>query len=246
MLVKHEIRNMIATLGSDNLFMAFSEAVDLFHDSKEVYRVLLKLRSGEMDGMDAADEVEDFSALTVTNLNLFCMWRSSTNMLINRYLDRVFANLKVYSKNLSMASDCLFNILPEELDHLIQQTYNIVSGMVFFCVFEFDILDVLGDSGDIDEVLHNYCARNCIEPKHLAEEFKAATEEFRLKFDVFDSFPELENPFMKIMGPSIVGVDDTLLTLDMVRDVLDGTLSPEGLVEQLNALDEDQEAATNG
>lgn len=241
MLQKHEVCSLIHGITNQELVGLFKEAATLIKDVRVVWSELQSYQRGETEDWDLVDALEPYANVEIDNIAKFHAWKSSNDDIVNRYLDRVYYTIPVYAERLSYAIDCVFQLTDEEIENLIRCAYDVISGMVFLLVSEFGLYEYgtgTADDGDpdIDEVFNEYCKSTMTNPAEFVKSMLAAAEEFRVKINLFDSYPEYENLFYAAMGPDIIAVDPELLTVDMVAAVVTGEISPEELIAQLNAI----------
>lgn len=235
MLTKHEIFKDVHGVEIGTVSAALEEALTICGDAKYIREMLVQFQNGDIDEFELMDEITSYAVFDYNNLSVCKTCAASVNQVVNKYLKQVLANLGVFSENLSCATDCVFQIGDDELQTLIDQAYNVVSGMVFFVMVEFNVFSLIGATTsdyEIDEVFDGYCRKNQLDPIAEADKLLALSKEYKMRIDLFDSCPELEDQFYIIMGPNVIGIDFSMLTLDMVRDVLSGDITPEELVAQ--------------
>lgn len=242
-LLKHDTSSLIGSIERKALEDSFAEALTLLRDAKTVYNTIRSLEHKTIDFMDATDKLEDYTGVDVHNLDVFRVLKSSLSETINKYLERVFIDIDVYSRTLNAAVDCMFALQPNEIEYLEQKAYNVVSGMTFFCSFEFDMLGIISSAEEgaeaVDEVVQVYCRRTGETALTIAKEIQTAMKEFKINFDVFDAFPELEEQFFNVMGPNITAVDPVMLTMELVQAVINGEITPELLIKEMQEVSDD-------
>ena len=243
MLNKHDVSILALCFERDSLISALTEAYQVVQNCKNIESTIKEYTEGSIDEFDVIDTIQDCSSFDLTDLEKFKTYRCSKKLIVNKYLVRVFSDVETLLKKLKRAEDASFCITDDEVKDIQDSIYKVISGMIFFILVEFDVFDCLNDNGDvvldsIDEIVVSYCQRYCKEPKDFLTELCNDSKVYTLKFDVFDSNPELELPFQQVMGPSIVGVDEEQLTLDIVKKVIAGDISPEDLVASMMSTSE--------
>ena len=242
-LKKHYLSEFAGTVPREFVVNSFREAVDLMQDCRKVYQLLQKYEDGEFDEFDLTDEVGLYSSFYVSDLQMYCHCLCSTSVMVNKYMKRTMEQYVSFSENLNKAIKACFCINEDEIKVLLSQAYNVISGVSFFCMVEFNLFDSIPDTGDVvemDEIAFSYCRLTNKDPNDFVRECHEFATSFRPKFDVFDSYPELELEFQKVMGPNIIGVNEEYLTLEMVKEVLSGVTSPEQLVATVARLEEEE------
>lgn len=231
-LVKHEVSSLSGEVAREAIVSTFEEAVTLYHDCKHIYDALNEYKVAGGDELDLMDEVEPYKAFHLTSLAWFSSCKCSKNILVNKYLERVFCTISAFERNLSLAVDAAFCIQDDELDLLVKQSYDVVAGAIFFCLVEFDLFSNIDDekTAEVDEIVVSYCQRRMASLSDLQKELIEASKQFHPKFDVFDANPEYEDEFQKIVGPAIVGIDESCLTTELVKQVILGEITVEELM----------------
>lgn len=240
-LVKHETSTLIVTFSRESTVAAFEEAISLYRNCKFVYETLVDFVVNNGDEFDLLDALEPYSSFDVSNLSKFRTFKCSKSGMVNKYLDRVFEELSAFKKNLDAAIDASFCISKEELDLLMKQAKQVTAGMIFFALVEFHMFDAVKDDDSVhaenlDEIIDTYCQKTRMDANTLISGIIEDSKIYKLRFDVFDSYPELEELFQKYMGPNILGVDESMLTIEMARQVVNGEITPEALVEMMASL----------
>lgn len=230
MIKKHETLKDIGSVGVDRLLACLEEATRLAHDSEEVYKILTSFKEGELYEDDAVEELEVYTKFPSVNLGYFHSWKCSHYTTVNKYLDDVVERIKVAEKNLNIAIDLMLAIKPEELDSLIKQIYDLTSGLYYFIVKEFDLEDAVTGSEDQDEIVNKYCSKKRYEYKDFATKMVVKSREFRLRVDLFDEFPQYEDAFYDAVGSDIISIDQSKLTLEMLKQLLYGEITVEELI----------------
>lgn len=244
MLIKHEIFKDVHAVEMGTVSAALEEALTICKDVQYIRTKLIELQDGEIDEFELMDEITSYAVFDYSNLSVCKTCAVSVNQIVNKYLKQVLTGLSTFADNLSCATDCVFQIEEDELQTLISQAYNVISGMIFFVLVEFNIFSLTGETTadyDIDEVFDGYCRKNQLDPVTEADKLLTLSKEYKMKIDLFDSCPELEDQFYVVMGPNVIGIDFSLLTLDMVHSVIAGDVTPEQLVAEFLSLTESEE-----
>mgnify|MGYP004630129371 CR=1 FL=1 len=247
-LAKHNVSSIAVGFPRDVLVSALSEAINLINDCKVMRETLQNLKDGKADEYDVADLLEDYSIFGTESLSVYRQCNTSDKIEVNKYLNRVFTDLEVLKKRLNSAIDVMCCIEKDEIESLMKSLYKVISGFLYFVLIEFNVFECLSENGtvkddaEVDEILASYCKRENTAVGKLVDQLYGLSKEFVPKLDIFDSYPELEEPFQSIMGPSSACLDEKFLTLDMIKQVIDGTLSPDDLAQTILAMEieEDQ------
>lgn len=241
MLIKHEIFKDVHPIEMSTVSAAMEEARVLISDIEQIRDSILSFRAGDMDEFELVECTEPYAIFNYSNLSLFNASVASVNQIVNKYLGQVLAKLVTFRDNLNKATDCVFQLEDDEFTALIDQAYDVISGFVFFVLVEFGVFAVADGSTDIDEVFDGYCRKHMLDPKEEATKLKELSNEYRMRVELFDACPEIEELFYVIMGPDVIGVDFTKLTLDMAHDVVTGVITPAQLIAQLQDSDDEED-----
>lgn len=246
-LVKHEVSTLLAVPSQDMMVDTFAEAFDCLNNAKSIYQITkqyLEMGEGAWDSFDLWDDLEPFCTFFTENLEKYSRFMCSKSYMINKYTARVLSNEAGLVEAFEKATCASFCITDAELQIISNFAYKVASGMIFFLISEFNVFDMITDSGfsedEVDEILALFTQRRVMQPVKLAEMLINDSKIYQLKFDIFDSFPEEEKKFLEIMGPDIVGVDETYLTMEMVASVIDGTLDPAELLSLMKGFVEEE------
>lgn len=245
-LEKHQVSSFAGNVSRDLIVDAFGEAMTLTRDCRRIYTSLNEFKEKNIDEFDLMDEIEAYASFDIASLSRYCGCMCSKKIIVNKYMERVLQLYSAAEENLRKALDVSFCISDEELDAVIAQLYGVIAGTGFFCLVEFDVFDLLQEDGSVcldsvDEILVSYSQTTMMPIPDLVEELLSLASEFKPRFDIFDSYPELEDEFQKIMGPNIIGVNDEYLTIELVQQVINGNMTPEELVLMMAAYDEEGE-----
>ena len=150
--------------------------------------------------------------------------------MVNKYLDDVIERIKVAEKNLNIAIDLMLAIKPEELDSLIGRMYDLASGLYYFIIKEFDLEDTILDEECQDEIVVKYCSKKRYDYKDFATKMVVKSREFKLKVDLFDEFPQYEDAFYDAVGVDIISIDQSKLTLEMLKQFFGKEITIEELI----------------
>lgn len=230
MIKKHETLKDVGAVSTDRLLSCLEEACRLAHDAEEVYKILVSFKEGELFEDDAVEELEAYTKFNALNLGYFHAWKCSHYTVVNKYLDDVIERIKVAEKNLNIAIDLMLAIKPEELDSLIGRMYDLASGLYYFIIKEFDLEDTILDEECQDEIVVKYCSKKRYDYKDFATKMVVKSREFKLKVDLFDEFPQYEDAFYDAVGVDIISIDQSKLTLEMLKQFFGKEITIEELI----------------
>ena len=237
MLVKHEVQKDVGVVDSVTLCAVFQEAHTIVNDMVEAHKLLKSFCEDPYDEFELADDLEALSVFDYSNITKFKMWFASKSLVTNKYLGKTYHKMGILEKKLSAAVDCSCALNEDEFAALRDLTYDVASGMLFFIISEFDIFNLANADKStnypVDEIVDVFCKKIGKDPVDLANELVGLSKEYRMKISLFDSFPEYEDEFYKVMGPALSEVDGDSLTVEQVLSVIRGEISPDDLAEQM-------------
>lgn len=243
--VKHEISHDLAGYTVDDLANLFLEVYDLYLDAMSIHSALTEFISEEMQLDDLLDEVEANSTFSTTRLHTFRMSHGSVKPLVNKYVHKLFDTIVEFESTLQKFIALSFSVSDEELNHLKDLAYRVVSSCLFFLMIEFDMVDSLKDVrnctfDNVDEVIIVACKMRYLDLRTLMGTIIYNYDKYRMHFEVFDLFPDSETQFLELMGDYACLVDDTKLTEDIVSGLFDGKISPMQVLSLTSDLTDDE------
>lgn len=230
-LRNHEINTTIGSLTKLTLVQYFMEAMEILECADAQYEVLSKFESGEIDDMDLFDELDlhaisDWRALLVYTSNA-----SSLYSPVNKYLLEMVDVLKHNKGSFGLVVDLAVPPNQYSLAVLKDSAKNVASGIAYALYYDFDI-EECGDEV-CDDIVFMYCNKSRRTVEEVVSKIKAMREKYPMKLLVFEEHPELEEEFVKVAGPWLSAIPEYRLTLQDVRDILDGKISIESYVASL-------------
>ena len=250
MVVEHKIGTSVVTTNKKVLVELFERLVKDYRSLKSLYDVLTDYKAGNIDEDDIPDEFDQVHFVSVDGCTRFSKLRICAQDTVNVYFGR-------FSKTFAELSDSVQKIsrsycAPDEAktDELLDQLYKVIAGFCFLFGNEFHCFDTVIskelDDQEYDEIMYNYFTKFSIDDKkrcakcmEFAEQVSKDAETFRIKLDVFDAAPEKEESFCNIVGPDICAIDESLLTMKMVDDVINGKMTTDELLDACGYKDED-------
>lgn len=134
--------------------------------------------------------------------------------------------------------DGLF-LADDECEQLNKMLNQIISELVYSIYYEFDIpthvQKLEADEDYVDEIIKMYCDSYSIPMRDIITQIAEDKVKYPFRLSIFEDYPEYEADFEKIMGP-LVGslMENDKLTLEQVKDVINGKITPEALVESFS------------
>lgn len=237
MVFKHESTNVIKVITEKDLIDFIEQSMRVIKNSLTVLDTLNDAIAGEIDEDDELEILED---CLISDSNAILQFKSTNASIydsINFYLRDLYAVLLNNNKNIEEITDSGVYLDETWRNLLLDENERIVSGFCYVLWYEFGF-DRLAETVktsdvEIDHVLKGYFDANNIDPATGVQELETLKEQHKFKLLVFDEYPEKEEAFLKAMGPYLGGIDDSLLTIELVDQILDGSLSPQELCDLL-------------
>lgn len=252
MIKKHEYNTLLKAFTVDQLVELFDETLQLFKGCVAIVQGVSSMRDGEIDSFDLMDLIEDTS-LQIKLLDEYATYNCSINPAMCRGLIDHFSKVykddtgKTYSR-FSRLKDLISEIVmecagvdEEQADLLNEYAYELAGFCAFFLKFEFDVEELSCEmekmsvnNCTINAITDKYCDLHQIDLEEMVTLVMQSSELFKPVLPLFDNYPELEEPFSKIMGPYLSGVDYELITIEMVKEVVDGKILPEEFYQRFS------------
>lgn len=239
MIVKHEGTNLIMNPKRENFFEFFVQALASIRRVKDCFEITEGIIDGDIDGFDGLDELEQNKFIDVNALESFAYKGFSKYQSIAVVIRYALGTIAGFNKMVSdFVDDGLF-LAEDECKQLNKMLNQIISELVYAVYYEFDIpthAQKLEDGEDyVDEIIKMYCDSYSISVKDVVTQIAEDKTKYPFRLSIFEDYPEYEADFEKIMGP-LVGslMENDKLTLDQVKDVINGKITPEALVESFS------------
>jgi hypothetical protein len=243
MIVKHDFSNLVMTPKRENFFDFFLQAYDAINKLQSTIDVIDDYHSGELDELDELDELENQNLDSVEAIVLFSRGGFSTKPAMYICARNVVVHINDYNTFLSEHVDYGMTLEDSEQDLLSAKCKKIISELLYLLWYEFDVEEQLNriKAGEdfIDEIVKMYCDSFCIEQKVILENIETLRDKFPFHLSIFEDYPEYESQFEALMGPLLGAVDEAKISIELVKKVIDGRLTPDELLEELNGLDAD-------
>lgn len=244
MIKEHLTGDLVTKINKDAILKMFNEVTKDYRVLKGFYKDLQDFKNGDIDEDDILDIFDSVKFVSAQSCAFSAKLQLCTIPAVNFYLGKtakIFAQLESKIRSIS---DTYCAPDDKELDELIDLTYKVLSGICFLFWTDFDCFTTnksldAGEEPVFDEILYNHFAKFSVsqEERHtlcsnFARDVKENAAVFKIKLTVFDEAPEKEQEFSNIMGPDIALIDETLLTMQLVDELLGGNITPEQLLAQ--------------
>lgn len=239
MIKKHERNSAIVSISNEKFDAFFSEAIATIYALDPLYKDLCSFQEGTVEDEEIYDNLEDLS-LKVNNILVISECFPSVIPANSKYLKKTAFALEQLIENVRLIVDS--GAYPDNQEVLIlkDEIYTVIGGLAYFLLNDFSILEMLDgiaekqSSVDIDEIFASYVKSTGANALELGCKLSEFHRNYKFRLDLFDEYPEYEQSFEKLMGPDYNLIPDGVLTIEMVRSVIDGEISSVELIEKLN------------
>lgn len=239
MIVKHEGTNLIMNPKREDFFEFFVQAIASIRRVKDCFEITDGIMNGDIDGFDGLDELEQNKFIDVAALENFAYKGFSKYQSIAVVIRYALGTIAGFNKMISdFVDDGLF-LADDECEQLNKMLNQIISELVYSIYYEFDIpthvQKLEADEDYVDEIIKMYCDSYSIPMRDIITQIAEDKVKYPFRLSIFEDYPEYEADFEKIMGP-LVGslMENDKLTLEQVKDVINGKITPEALVESFS------------
>lgn len=239
MIVKHEGTNLIMNPKREDFFEFFVQAIASIRRVKDCFEITDGIMNGDIDGFDGLDELERNKFIDVAALENFAYKGFSKYQSIAVVIRYALGTIAGFNKMVSdFVDDGLF-LADDECEQLNKMLNQIISELVYSIYYEFDIpthvQKLEADEDYVDEIIKMYCDSYSIPMRDIITQIAEDKVKYPFRLSIFEDYPEYEADFEKIMGP-LVGslMENDKLTLEQVKDVINGKITPEALVESFS------------
>lgn len=239
MIVKHEGTNLIMNPKREDFFEFFVQAIASIRRVKDCFEITDGIMNGDIDGFDGLDELEQNKFIDVAALENFAYKGFSKYQSIAVVIRYALGTIAGFNKMVSdFVDDGLF-LADDECEQLNKMLNQIISELVYSIYYEFDIpthvQKLEADEDYVDEIIKMYCDSYSIHMRDIITQIAEDKVKYPFRLSIFEDYPEYEADFEKIMGP-LVGslMENDKLTLEQVKDVINGKITPEALVESFS------------
>ena len=239
MIVKHEGTNLIMNPKREDFFEFFVQAIASIRRVKYCFEITDGIMNGDIDGFDGLDELEQNKFIDVAALENFAYKGFSKYQSIAVVIRYALGTIAGFNKMVSdFVDDGLF-LADDECEQLNKMLNQIISELVYSIYYEFDIpthvQKLEADEDYVDEIIKMYCDSYSIPMRDIITQITEDKVKYPFRLSIFEDYPEYEADFEKIMGP-LVGslMENDKLTLEQVKDVINGKITPEALVESFS------------
>lgn len=239
MIVKHEGTNLIMNPKREDFFEFFVQAIASIRRVKDCFEITDGIMNGDIDGFDGLDELEQNKFIDVAALENFAYKGFSKYQSIAVVIRYALGTIAGFNKMVSdFVDDGLF-LADDECEQLNKMLNQIISELVYSIYYEFDIpthvQKLEADEDYVDEIIKMYCDSYSMPMRDIITQIAEDKVKYPFRLSIFEDYPEYEADFEKIMGP-LVGslMENDKLTLEQVKDVINGKITPEALVESFS------------
>lgn len=244
MIKKHERNSTIVGISNDRFEAFFNEAISAIYMLDPLYKDLCSFQDGLVEDEEIYESLEDLT-LKVNDILVIADCFPSVIPANSKYLKKTAYALERFISNVRIIVDSGMYPSNQEVLILKDEIFTVIGGLAYFLLNDFGILEMLDNvmenksSVDIDEIFASYVkstGANALEVGCKLSEFH---KNYKFRLDLFDEYPEYEQSFEKLMGPDYNLIPDGVLTIEMVKQVIDGDISSASLIEMLTADEEE-------
>ena len=208
----------------------------VFATSLDCLKVFKELKEVESEDAEAYDE---FVFPDTGCLLQFAENRFAIIPIVNNVLGSALEAMENVDALLDQILD--LDEVPEkmqkELRGYAEDGISYVSTFIFY-----EFLNTAG----YDEVVYTYCGKHSVDVDGFIKEYASLYKENRRSLGVFNDHPELEQPFLEVVGPALPLIPEDALTLADVTGVITGELPLETLMEKLGITEDDDREDLGG
>ena len=199
--------------------------------------------------MDMFTELSDFKSGDPADYDEFMF---PDTEILRQFVDSRFAIIPIVNNVLNSSLEAM-----DQLDALLNEILDLDSvpedkqesitkyagdGVSFMSTFIF--YEFLNTPG-YDEIVYSYCGKYSVNIDEFIKKYATIYKQNRRSLGVFNDHPELEQPFLEVVGPALPLIPEDALTLEDVAGVISGELPLEALMERLGVSDDDEGSASS-
>lgn len=221
-------QSIAITKGLQNLDEELKEWIDNISEECGITSCTMESVLTDDETDDLLEILEDAEIQDYDCINLFYSHCYSTWDSLNAYLRTTVFTIIEFNKLINKLTSSWTCPTMEELKKIHNYARSILTNLLFIVYFEFD-MDSVNNLVDgryyIDEIYNKYCMQYGLDPEEHTKVISELKYVYRIKLDIFDEYPELEESFEAIMGPNYANIDEEKLTIQIVKGVLSGEMS---------------------
>lgn len=235
MIEKHESSSLIVTPKREDFFDFLMQAMASLEKCENTFSILQDREDGVLDDFEELEALEDSIFNDIQGIVNFAKGGISAQPSIIVGARDVVCHMNKFNEIVQDYIDCGLFLGDEE--HNIIREYNrrVISVLLYTIWFEFLIQKHIETENDpavwIDEIVKMYLDSYQLKLADFTTKIAELRKEYPFHLSVFDDVPELEADFEAMMGPLMGSLIESDLTIANVKDVLDGKMTPEELVE---------------
>lgn len=247
LIEKHEFSNLIHKPEHTDFVAFVLEAVDIIHVVDELKNTMLQGLDKSIDNFDELDILEMSVIDNFATINKCANGVYSVISPVNTCIQNICINIQ----NLNTLINHLLElgIFPDDdYRKRVISLCNYINGALLYVLwYDYKVFQTAYaiESGSssviVDEALKTYCNANFLDLDSFILELVQLHDKYHFVLSVFEDCPELEEQFINIVGPLLGAVHESDLTIKDVKDVCEGILTPEDLINkqaELEPMDE--------
>lgn len=236
MILKHESRNTIKNLTFEEILAFYSELEGSLIQISNVLSVVNSV--GQPDGLDAWDALDELECVVDSEPGTQAIASAAAvmepvNTVVARYLYNLVDPLQSWWSNLKAIVDSGCTLDETWINKIKESSTHLISIISYLIVSDFQLIGSLKVAAEgteqFDEIFETHCSKRNVNPVSIATSIYELYKTYQVKFKWFEEYPELEEQFIDIMGPYYEGLQEDMLTLELVKSVISGEITPESL-----------------
>ena len=243
LIEKHEYSDLIHKPEHSDFMNFVSESINISYMFDELKSTLDAGSKATIDPFDELDSVEssiisNYTAITTCANGIF-----SKIPAINTCIQNVCVNIRNYNDLVNSFLD-LGIFLDENYRKKFEVLCNYINGALLYVLwYDYGInktayaLESGSSDVKVDEAVKSYCNTKSLDLDAFITDISALHEKYHFVLSVFEDCPELEEQFISIVGPLLGAISESELTVEIVRAVCNGKLTPEELINKQTELE---------
>lgn len=235
MIEKHESSNLIVTPKREDFFDFLIQAMASLEKCENTFNILQDSQNGELDEFEELEALEDSIFNDIQGIVNFARGGISAQPSIIVGVRDIVCHMNKFNEVVQDYIDCGLFLGDDERFIINECNRRVISVLLYALWFEFSIQRHIETENDpavwIDEIVKMYLDSYQLNLADFTTKIAELRQKYPFHLSVFDDVPELEADFEAMMGPLMGSLIEGDLTVTNVKDVLDGKMTPEELVE---------------
>lgn len=164
----------------------------------------------------------------------------STSVVVNRRVTDFCEEDEKLRKRINELVSFYTPLTIGEIDEIKKQLKECIGHLIQFLYHEFEIKSIKdcikeGRDLSVNKFIAAYCDEKNKNLGELVLQLESVLESYKPRMEIFDEYPELEDPFYEKCGPIIMDYEvlERLLTIDMIKGVVNGSIEVDLLIDMI-------------